>query len=141
METFKKNYVNNIKVEVDDSFNGTLEYERYVMCKTCNGTGKDISSKIVIRDVNGNITKIFDGDSGCDYCEGSGKDYKGEKCSFCNGQGQIGAMDCKDCKGDKRILGKQKLKNIKLKDTETKIDHMGHYSKNGKIGYLLIVKV
>jgi hypothetical protein len=29
-------------------------------CKTCDGTGKDLSSKIVIRDVNGNINRTFD---------------------------------------------------------------------------------
>ena len=139
-EDFKKNYVNNIKIEVDDTFDGNLDYKRYVKCKSCDGTGKDMSSKIVIRDNNGNITKMFDGDDGCDYCEGSGKDYRGEVCSFCNGKGKIGLNPCKDCNGEKRILGKQKLKNIKLDGQETKLNAMGHYAKDGKTGYLLIVK-
>lgn len=140
-ETFKKNYVNNIRIEVDDSFDGTLEYERYILCKTCDGSGKDLSSKIVIRDKDGNITKVFEGDTGCDYCEGSGKDYRNKTCSFCDGKGKIGITECKTCNGSKRILGKQKLKNIKLTGDETKINHMGHYSINGNTGYLLVVKI
>jgi hypothetical protein len=49
---------------------------------------------------------------------------------------------CKKCDGEKRILGKQKLSGIKLDGDETKVDSMGHHSKNepGKSGYLLIVR-
>ena len=49
---------------------------------------------------------------------------------------------CNTCSGEKRILGKQKLSGIKLTGDETKVDSMGHHSKNepGKSGYLLIVK-
>ena len=141
-ETFKKNDVYNIQIKVDDSFNGTLEYERWVKCKTCDGSGKDLSSKIVIRDINGNITKTFDADDGCDFCEGTGKDYKGDSCSFCSGKGKVGLTPCSNCKGEKRILGKQKLTGIKLTGKETKVEAMGHFAKNepGKVGYLLIVK-
>ena len=75
-------------------------------------------------------------------CEGIGKDYTGKECSFCSGKGKIGLTPCNTCKGDKRILGKQKLKNIKLTGDETKIEAMGHYSKDepGKVGYLLLFK-
>lgn len=141
-ETFKKNDIDNIVIKVDNNFNGTLEYERLVKCKSCQGTGKDFSSKIVIKDQNGNITKTFDADDGCDFCEGTGKDYNGFDCSFCFGKGKVGLSTCSKCKGEKRILGKQRLKNIKLTGQETKIDAMGHHSKNevGKVGYLLIVK-
>ena len=55
LERFKKFEVNNIQIEVDDDFNGIVEYERWVKCKSCDGTGKDMSSKIIIRDNNGNI--------------------------------------------------------------------------------------
>ena len=141
LETFKKNDVYNIQVKVDDTFNGSLEYERWVKCKTCDGTGKDLSSKIIIRDINGNITKTFDADDGCDFCDGTGKDYKGDDCHFCSGKGKVGLTPCSNCKGEKRILGKQKLTGIKLTGKETKVEAMGHFAKNepGKVGYLLIL--
>ena len=140
-ESFKKNEVLNIYITIDDDFDGTLEYERWVKCKTCDGSGKDLSSKIVIRDVDGNITKTFDADDGCDFCEGTGKDYKGDDCHFCSGKGKVGLTPCKTCKGEKRILGKQKLTGIKLTGKETKVEAMGHFAKNepGKVGYLLIL--
>jgi DnaJ-class molecular chaperone len=141
-EKFKDSEVLNIQIKVSDDFDGSVEYERYVKCKSCAGSGKDLSSKIVIKDVDGNILRTFDADDGCDFCEGSGKDYRGENCSFCSGQGKIGLTPCKKCNGEKRILGKQKLSGIKLENGEKKIDSMGHHSKNeaGKSGYLLIVK-
>ena len=140
LEKFKKNEVNNIQIEVDDTFNGILEYERWVKCKTCDGTGKDFSAKIVIRDNDGNIVKTFDGEDGCDFCDGTGKDYRDEDCSFCNGKGKIGLNSCKVCNGEKRVLGKQKLKGVKLTGEETRVESMGHFSKDGKVGYLLIIR-
>lgn len=140
LEKFKKYEVYNIQINIDDSFDGSLEYERWVKCKSCDGTGKDFSSKIIIRDTEGNIVKTFDADDGCDFCEGSGKDYMGNSCSFCQGAGKVGINPCKKCNGEKRILGKQKLSKIKLTGDETKIDSMGHFSKDGVVGYLLIVK-
>lgn len=142
LDNFKKNEVLNIRVEVDDTFNGKLEYERWVKCKSCDGTGKDFSSKIVIKDKDGNILKTFDADDGCDFCEGSGKDFYGNKCNFCFGKGKVGLEPCNACRGERRILGKQKLNNIKLTGLETKIESMGHHSKTdaGAVGYLLIIK-
>ena len=141
-ESFKKNDVLNIVVKIDDTFDGTLEYERWVKCKPCGGTGKDLSSKIVIKDVNGNVIRTFDSDDGCDFCEGTGKDYKGDDCHFCFGKGKVGINPCSSCKGERRILGKQKINGIKLTGDETKIDAMGHHSKTepGAVGYLLLVK-
>ena len=141
LETFKRNEIYNIIIKVDDTFNGSVEYERWVRCKTCDGSGKDLSSKIIIRDVDGNVTKIFDSDDGCDFCEGTGK-YMDQECYFCNGQGKVGLNPCTSCKGEKRILGKQKLSKIKLTGNETKIEAMGHCVKDylGKVGYLLLVK-
>jgi molecular chaperone DnaJ len=140
LEKFKKYEINNIHINIDDNFNGNLEYERWVKCKSCDGTGKDLSSKIVIKDTDGNIVKTFDADDGCDFCEGSGKDWAGNNCHFCSGKGKVGLTPCKKCNGEKRILGKQKLSGIKLTSDETKIDAMGHFSKDGTIGYLLIKK-
>jgi molecular chaperone DnaJ len=142
-EEFKKNSVLNIIEKIDfDKFNGTLEYQRWVMCKSCDGSGKDLKSKFVIKDEFGNIKGVFDSDEGCDFCEGSGKDYMGNKCAFCFGQGKIGSKDCDKCSGEKRILGKQKLTKIKLDSDkeETIIKHMGHFSKNepGKVGDLIL---
>ncbi len=139
LDKFKKFNINNIQIEINNEFNGILEYERWVKCKSCDGTGKDIHSKIVIKDNDGN-TKFFEPDDGCDFCNGTGKDHKDKECYFCKGHGRIGINNCKSCKGNKRILGKQKLKNIKLTGTETKIDTMGHFSKDGVIGYLLLIK-
>jgi DnaJ family protein A protein 2 len=140
-ETFKKNEVNNIKIVIGDDFDGTLQYERWVKCKSCDGTGKDLTSKIVIKDINGNIVKSFDAEDGCDFCEGTGK-FENFDCTFCSGKGKVGLNHCTNCGGERRILGKQKIANIKLTGHETKLESMGHHSKNesGKVGYLLIVK-
>jgi DnaJ-class molecular chaperone len=135
-DNFKKNEINDIIVEIDDKFNGGLEFERWVKCKSCDGSGKDMSSKIVIRDTDGNVLKMFDGEDGCDLCEGSGE-YNGKDCPFCYGAGKVGLNQCKTCNGEKRILGKQKLKGIKLEGDETRVKSMGHYGK-GRIGDLII---
>lgn len=143
-EQFKKNEILNIRIDIDiKSFNNTLEYQRFVICKICNGTGKDTKSKLVIKDKDGNIKAMFDADDGCDFCEGSGKDYRGMNCNFCFGQGKIGIQTCTTCKGEKRILGNQTLSNIKIDKLlyENIIPHMGNFSKNepGKVGNLILV--
>lgn len=142
LQNFVKNEVLNIKIEVGSDFDGKLEYERWVKCKSCDGTGKDMSSKIVIKDINGNVVKTFDAEDGCDFCEGTGK-FMNFDCTFCSGKGKVGLNPCKTCNGEKRILGKQKLNKIKLTGQETKVSAMGHHSKTdaGAVGYLLIVKV
>lgn len=140
---FKKKESLNIVVYIDDSFNGSIEYERWVICKSCKGTGKDDKSKIEIKDKDGKVLRLFDSDGGCDFCEGTGKDPFGNVCSFCAGQGKIGSKECKTCKGEKRILGKQKLSNIDFPkgQKDLKIDMMGNFAKNnpGKVGHLWLV--
>ena len=138
-EKFKRNEVNDVIISVDDDFDGSVEFERWVKCKSCDGTGKDMSSKILIKDNDGNILKVFDAEDGCDFCDGTGK-YMGQDCSFCNGKGQVGMNHCKVCNGDKRILGKQKLSGLKLKGDKTKIESMGHHAKNGNVGHLYLIK-
>ena len=128
----------NIIIYIDDKFDGKVEYERWVTCKTCGGDGKDITSKISIKDEMGNVLKMFEGSDGCDFCEGTGKNWKSEDCYFCGGKGKVGMTDCKSCGGEKRILGKQKLNKIKFPkgDKSYKIPAMGHVSpfEKGKVG-------
>jgi len=138
-DNFKKNEVLTIIINIDDSFDGELEYERWVMCKTCDGSGKDLKSKIVVKDELGNIKGIFDSEDGCDFCEGSGKDFRNEVCGFCSGLGKVGVAPCSVCDGEKRVLGKQKASNIELSGDETRIKGMGNFSKSGSVGDLLIL--
>lgn len=141
LNRFKKNEVLDIYLNVGTEFDGTIEYERWVRCKTCDGTGKDMSSKIVIRDNDGNVLKVFDGDDGCDFCDGTGR-YMDLDCHFCDGKGKVGLNPCKSCSGEKRILGKQKLSKIKLTGDKTKVEAMGHVSKTevGKVGHLMLLR-
>jgi len=144
LNDFRKNEVLNIIIHVDEEFDGYIEYERWIICKDCNGTGKDIKSKIEIKDKDGKILKVFESDGGCDYCEGTGKNYLGQSCSFCFGQGKTGSKNCEICKGNKRILGKQKVNGIIFNpgSNDHKIDFMGNFSKDipGKVGHLWLVK-
>jgi DnaJ-class molecular chaperone len=144
-QDFKSREQLTIIIKIDDTFNGTVKYERYVTCKTCKGSGKDTKSKIEIKDAKGNVIKTFDSDDGCDFCEGSGKGYNGLDCGFCYGQGKVGMKECSDCKGQKRILGKQKLSKIDFpKDAKDhKVEFMGHVAKDnpGMVGHLWLVRV
>lgn len=134
----------NILIPIDDKFSGKIEYERWITCKTCGGDGKDTTSKIQIRDENGNLLKLFDGSEGCDFCEGTGKSYNNDSCFFCGGKGKVGFTDCKSCNGERRILGKQKLSGIKIPENERayKIQAMGHVSQfeKGKVGDIWLIK-
>ena len=142
VSSWKEKNQHNIVVYVEDDFDGNLEFTRWVICKDCGGDGRDTKSKIEIKDENGNILKMFDGSEGCDFCEGSGKDWNGNPCYFCGGKGEVGFSPCKTCNGEKRIMGKQKLKNIKWKggDKSMKVDGMGHLTIDGRIGDLWILK-
>jgi len=140
---FKKKEALNIVIHVGESFNGSVEYERWVVCKSCKGTGKDLKSKIEIKDAKGNI-KFFEAEDGCDFCDGTGKDEWDNECVFCFGQGKAGSKECQTCKGEKRILGKQKLSGIDFdKDfKELKVEFMGNFSKDapGKVGHLWLIR-
>lgn len=133
----------NIVIKIDNDFDGSLEYERWVICKDCKGNGRDTKSKIQIKDENGNI-RYFDGSDGCDFCEGTGKDPYDNDCYFCGGVGKVGWSPCTNCKGEKRILGKQKLKGIKFPkgEKEHRVESMGNFDKYnmGMVGHLWLVK-
>jgi DnaJ-class molecular chaperone len=143
LEKWKNENQLNVVIRIDENFSGSLKYERWVICKACGGDGKDVSSKIEIRDEKGNLLKLFDGADGCDFCEGTGKNWKNEDCGVCGGKGQVGMVDCKVCKGEKRILGNQKLSGVKFPENEKsfRMEGMGHYSKFewGRVGDLWIV--
>lgn len=133
----KNREVLDIVIKVNkDTFDGTLEFPRFVLCKTCKGTGKDMSTKIQIKGPDGKV-KWFESDDECFICEGEGKDRSGQKCFYCDGNGKVGINPCQSCNSERRTLGKQKLKDIKLVGEETKIESMGHYN-NGRVGNLII---
>lgn len=76
-------------------------------------------------------------------CDGTGKGQDDQPCFICKGLGKVGLTDCKTCKGEKRILGKQKLSGIKipLNSKDLKVDCMGHFSNiPGKVGHLWLVR-
>jgi len=134
----------NIHIEISDDFSGKIEYERWVMCPKCGGTGTDLDGKIVIKDQMGNVIRTFESDDGCDFCEGTGKNLRDQTCVMCQGQGKTGSVKCKGCQGNKRIKGKQKLSKIKFPVDEKihKIDSMGNSSViyPGKSGHLYLFK-
>lgn len=133
----KKREVLDVIVHVDkDTFDGTIEFARWVQCPTCKGNGKDMSTKIQIKGVDGKA-KWFEADDGCDFCEGTGKGWDGNECGFCSGKGKAGINPCKKCSGEGRIQGKQKLKDVKLEGDETKIESMGNW-KFGRVGSLIV---
>ena len=139
-EKFKKNDILDIRMVVDDNFDGSIKFERWVVCKDCKGSGKDLLTKIQIKDEMGNVLSLFDSEDGCDFCEGTGKDFLGGVCRFCTGAGKVGASDCKKCSGNGRILGIQQASNIKLEGDTTKIKSMGNFSKTGEVGDLVLIK-
>lgn len=143
-EEFVKKEVLNVVVRVGDDFDGTVEYERMVTCKRCDGTGKDSDTRIEIKDKTGKVLRVFDADSGCDFCEGTGKDWNGNKCSFCMGQGAVGAVDCKACNGQRRVATRNKIGGVSFSNgaDEVKFEFLGNHSRDipGKVGHLWVVR-
>lgn len=139
-DRIKNQEILDIIINVDmESFDGSIEFPRFVICKKCKGNGKNMSTKIAIKDLDGKM-KYFESDDECFVCEGEGKDRFGETCLFCNGKGKVGINPCETCNGDGRTLGKQRLKDIKFDGEEKKIECMGHYNK-GRVGNLIIRKL
>jgi DnaJ-class molecular chaperone len=137
LEQIKKNAILDIVVKIKESeFEGNVEFARWVQCKKCKGNGKDMDTRFAIKNDKGEV-KYFEGDDGCDWCEGTGKSWTGSDCGYCNGKGKVGMNPCKTCNGEGRILGKQKLKDVKLSGEETKIKAMGNWSF-GRVGDLTL---
>ena len=139
-EEFVKRDQLNIIVYIDDSFDGTVEYERWVYCKDCEGSGMDNSSKMVMKDKEGNISYIDLSDE-CEFCDGTGK-WGELDCFYCSGNGKVNGVNCSTCKGEKRILGKQKLSGIKMNTDDHKVESMGNVSRDipNKVGHLWLLK-
>lgn len=128
----------NVMIEVDDDFDGSVEYNRYIVCNTCKGTGMDNSNRIKIETPTGFY--YIESDDVCYYCEGEAVDSNGKTCKYCKGIGKLGAGMCKTCNGTKRILGKQKVNSIVLNDGFRIVEYMGHYSPDGKArGHLWVM--
>lgn len=137
LEKVKTGVVLDIVQKIDfEKFDGTIEFARWVVCKKCKGNGKDMSTKFAIKNDKGEV-RYFEGDDGCDWCEGTGKSWTGQDCGYCMGKGKVGMNPCKSCSGDGRVLGKQKLKDIKLTGDETIIKAMGHWNY-GRTGNLIL---
>ena len=137
----KEEFLNIVHYVNHDFIEGDIIYERLVICKQCSGTGKD-DGKIKFVASDGQI-KYFEGEDGCDMCDGTGKNARGLECFYCKGQGKIGLSECTNCKGNRRILGTQKLVGIKfpIDKQDMKIDSMGNFSNiAGKVGCLWLVR-
>ena len=70
LDNFKKIQELSIVVYVDETFNGSLTYERWVLCKSCEGSGKDWLG------------------NPCGFCFGVGK-MGSVDCNVCNGTKRI----------------------------------------------------
>ena len=117
----------DVVVYVDNAFDGTLQYKRFIRCVALNEKGN--------RPYNScKIDKVVM----CRYCDGTGviKDYK---CSHCAGKGYIEINPCDGCDKIREYDGIQEIKNIKLNNNIVIIKQMGNFSKdNNKIGNLII---
>jgi molecular chaperone DnaJ len=142
LDKFKKNEILDIVYKIDSTFNGNIEYERWITCKTCNGTG-GVDGKFAIKDATGKvITNLQTGDE-CDFCEGTGKrEWDGQDCAFCNGKGKFSSVSCGACKGEKRILHTERFKisPSKITTDKYKVDFRGNQSKDGKVGNLWLIR-
>lgn len=91
-----------INLTLEEAYFGTqkeIEYEKWVLCPTCNATG-----------TIGELKKVK-----CDLCGGTGKRVSGifsfpRPCSVCKGKGYIVLNPCPDCLGRKRVTQKVRLK-------------------------------
>ncbi len=97
----------DLYIELRDAFFGKekeLSYERFVVCKKCNGTGAK------------NINSI----KSCHYCNGTGfieriitvgpfRMRNSQECPYCGGRGKTIIDKCAACKGEGRVRKREKL--------------------------------
>ncbi len=142
LDKFKKNEILDIVYNIDDKFNGNIEYERWITCKTCTGSG-GVEGRFAIKDATGKvITNLQTGDE-CDFCEGSGKQlWDAQDCSYCNGKGKFSSVACHACNGQKRVLFKERFRisPSKITSDKFKVEFRGNQSKDGKVGNLWLIK-
>ncbi len=143
LEKFKKNEILDIVYDINENFNGNIEYERWIICKTCNGTG-GVDGKFMIKDSNGRVISSLQTGDECDFCEATGKQlWDNNDCTYCNGKGKFNCVSCNSCNGERRILFTERFKISpnKIKGDKHKVDFRGNQSKNGKVGHLYLRKI
>lgn len=127
VDKFKQDELLHIVIEMKE-FTPEIEYERYVVCKFCDGKGKDLDS-----------AKYE-----CAMCDGSGTSILSKtKCGNCSGYGYIGINDCKHCNGNKRMLQKAKVyikEDMFNAEGKLRIEYKGSQSAReiGKTGHLYL---
>lgn len=142
LDKFKKNEMLDIVYHIDDTFNGNIEYERWITCKTCNGSG-GVEGRFSIKDASGKVISNLQTGDECDFCEGTGKQlWDGQECSYCNGKGKFSSVACNACSGQKRVLYKERFKISpeKINTDKFKVDFRGNQSKDGKMGHLWLIR-
>ncbi len=157
MTRFKSNGLIDVLLKIrKTTFKNTIQYDRKVYCKSCDGTGKDIHAKAkcfacIGNGVNrsGDNCFICNGEGyisnydECDYCYGNGN-IKDKKCHFCKGLGKIYTNICPNCKGGISDIKETISINIEdFKDDKLLIKGMGNYSEqeSGVVGNLYIILV
>jgi molecular chaperone DnaJ len=114
----------NLYIPFDDIERGSereYEVQRQKRCENCKGTGGDPESK---------ITK-------CQQCNGSGNVHVQQNtmfgrfsmvttCNRCGGRGKAYERACKECKGNGRVLVRERFR--------VKVGSVGKESKDGKKG-------
>ncbi|MHA2609659.1 MAG: molecular chaperone DnaJ [bacterium JZ-2024 1] len=103
-EQVGEDLVYTITIDLKDAFRGVetmVEYERWVTCDVCNGSGYD----------PGKPPRI------CPSCQGSGNIYRQignlrmmQTCPTCRGTGRTGGTACNRCQGSGRVLKREKLR-------------------------------
>lgn len=97
-----------IHLTFDEAVMGTtkeVEISRYETCEHCKGMGNEPGSRII----------------SCDDCNGTGQKIKLQRtplgqiqttavCEKCGGAGKVPEKNCRECKGEYRVLKNQKIK-------------------------------
>ena len=127
----------NIPLSIEDIFNGydhEIEYDAFVKCDSCNGTGGT-------------------GVETCPHCHGTGRITEVQRtgfgimqsthpCNYCNGTGQIIKNKCTKCNGEGVIRKKKKCRvtfRPGVSDGEYKVftgfgnEGKNSYTKNGNL--------
>lgn len=112
-----------------------VEYERFIKCTNCNGSGKEPGTKIIL----------------CDNCGGSGlvinkQTNTRDICQNCDGYGDIILYKCKKCKGNSRVkelfTDNLSFNKIDLKDSnKIKFESLGDAGAFGGMQGNLIINI
>ena len=127
IKKFKKKELVDILIKMKE-FKSVVEYDRYVSCKSCDGSGMNFDDHLY----------VFE----CDLCEGSGE-WKNDTCPSCKGKGESSMKKCDSCEGEKvvEVNEKVRLKKEKFFENKCKIEFKGNASRHeaGKVGNLYVI--